>query len=121
MANAVKSERVHKTQVETKSAAETHLADVLEKYMFLTSCLLSRHRNSVYFTPYFLKESAVSPHRKMCRLSQFEKKEVQRQVEGLLKKWYVQPACSPHGGPVTFLHSWQYPMGFLCSCIDFKG
>lgn len=53
MANAVKSERVHKTQVEAKSAAETQLADVSEKYMFVTSCLVSRHQNSVCFTPYF--------------------------------------------------------------------
>ena len=47
-----------------------------------------------------------------------EKKEVQRQVDALLAKGYVQPSCNQYGSPVIFAVEAD---GTPRMCIDFRG
>jgi hypothetical protein len=50
------------------------------------------------------------------RMSTQELKEVQMQLEELLKKWYIRPSVSPWGAPVLFV---QNKDGNLRLCINF--
>jgi hypothetical protein len=51
------------------------------------------------------------------RMSTPEMKELQMQLEELLKKGYVCPSVSPWGAPVLFVKKKD---GTLRLCIDFK-
>jgi hypothetical protein len=51
------------------------------------------------------------------RMSTLEMKELQMQLEELLKKGYIQPSVSPWGAPVLFMKN-KY--GTLILCIDFR-
>jgi hypothetical protein len=51
------------------------------------------------------------------RMSTPELKELQMQLEELLKKGYIHPSVSPWGAPVLFLKKKD---GTLILCIDFR-
>jgi hypothetical protein len=51
------------------------------------------------------------------RISTLELKELQLQLEEILKKWYICPSVSPWGAPVLFVKKKD---GMLRLCIDFK-
>jgi len=51
------------------------------------------------------------------RMSTPEFKELQMQLEEILKKGYICPSMSPLGAPVLFFHNKD---GSLILCIDFR-
>jgi hypothetical protein len=51
------------------------------------------------------------------RMSTLELKELQMQLEELLKKGYIRPSVSPWGAPVLFFKNKD---GTLRLCIDFR-
>ena len=52
-----------------------------------------------------------------CRMSTPELKELQMQLEELLKKGYIHPSVSPWGAPVLFMKKKD---GMMRLCIDFR-
>jgi hypothetical protein len=51
------------------------------------------------------------------RMSTPELKELQMQLEEILKKGYIRPSVSPWGAPVLFVKKKDGPLRF---CIDFR-
>ena len=51
------------------------------------------------------------------RMSTLELKELQLQLEEILKKGYIHPSVSPWGAPVLFMKKKD---GTLRLCIDFR-
>ncbi len=102
------------------SSADAKLAEILKEYKDVFPVELPSElppeRNFFHTVP--LKEGAVPPPRKMYRLSGPDKQEVERQLDALLEKGFIQPSCSPHGSPVIFVAK---PDGKLRMCIDFRG
>jgi hypothetical protein len=52
-----------------------------------------------------------------CKMSTPELKELQMQLEELLKKGYIRPSVSPWGAPILFFKKKD---GTLRLCIDFR-
>jgi hypothetical protein len=53
----------------------------------------------------------------LYRMSTLEIKELQMQLEELLKKWYICPSVSPWGAPVLFVKKKD---GIPGLCIEFR-
>jgi hypothetical protein len=64
-----------------------------------------------------LVPGAVPPAPRMYRLSPLEKAEVEKQVQSLLAKRFIQPSSSPYGAPLLFVPK---PDGSL-ECIPIGG
>jgi RNase H-like domain found in reverse transcriptase/Reverse transcriptase (RNA-dependent DNA polymerase)/Integrase zinc binding domain/Retroviral aspartyl protease len=64
-----------------------------------------------------LEPNKYAPSKRMYRLSQREREEVERQIAELLKLGYIQPSTSPFGAPVLFVDK---PDGSLRMCLDYR-
>jgi hypothetical protein len=64
-----------------------------------------------------LVPGAVPPAPRMYRLSPLEKAEVEKQVQSLLAKGFIQPSSSPYGAPLLFVPK---PDGSLRMCTDWR-
>ncbi len=119
--NAMTSEKPDVTQIGVaNSSADAKLAEILKEYkdVFPVELPSELPPERTVFHTIPLKEGAVPPPRKMYRLSGPEKREVERQVDALLEKGFIQPSCSPHGSPVIFVAKTD---GTLRMCIEFRG
>ena len=65
-----------------------------------------------------LIEGAEPVRRPMFQYSSAERKEIEEQVEYLLKRGLITESSSPFGAPVLFVPK---PNGTLRMCIDYKG
>jgi hypothetical protein len=64
-----------------------------------------------------LVEGATPPFRPIYKLSYKERLEVERQINELLEKGYIQPSSSPYGAPVLFVPK---PDGSMRMCVDYR-
>jgi hypothetical protein len=64
-----------------------------------------------------LKPNMPPPFRGIFRLSQFQLRELKRQLDQLLKDGKIKPSTSPYGAPVLFVKKKD---GKLRMCIDYR-
>jgi hypothetical protein len=73
-------------------------------------------KREIYFSIDVVPGYALVP-KTPYRMSTLELKELQMQLEELLKKGYIHPSVSPWGAPVLFVKKKD---GTLRLCIDFR-
>jgi RNase H-like domain found in reverse transcriptase/Reverse transcriptase (RNA-dependent DNA polymerase)/Integrase zinc binding domain/Chromo (CHRromatin Organisation MOdifier) domain/Retroviral aspartyl protease/Integrase core domain len=76
---------------------------------------LPPQRTTMHAIP--LLPNAQPQFRPMYRLSQLERREVERQIAELLKKGWIEPSISPWGAPILFAPKKD---GGLRMCVDYR-
>jgi hypothetical protein len=106
----------HVDELENKKGPSLEEFLVLQEFedVFQAILGLSPKREINFYIDLVLESSLVS--KTPYRMSTTSLKELQMQLEELLKKWYIHPSVSPWGAPILFVKKKD---GTLRLCIEF--